>query len=126
MKYFKMCLSKYATFQGRARRSEFWFFQLFYMIFSIGLQVIASILAVVSGSEGVAAFFGILLIAFYLALFLPSLSVLVRRLHDTDRSGWFVFISFIPLVGTIILLIWLCSEGTQGDNRFGSDPKLVS
>lgn len=123
MEHFKVCMSKYATFQGRARRSEFWFFQLFVLIISFGIQIVGIILTAITGSEVIASVFGIASIIFSLAILLPSISVTVRRLHDTDRSGWFYWISLIPLVGFILLLIWLCTEGNQGDNRFGSDPK---
>lgn len=123
MEHFKVCMSKYATFQGRARRSEFWFFQLFVLIISFGIQIAGIILTAITGSEVIVSVFSIASIIFSLAILLPSISVTVRRLHDTDRSGWFYWISLIPLVGFILLLIWLCTEGNQGDNRFGSDPK---
>lgn len=107
----KSCFGKYATFQGRACRSEYWFFYLFYTL----AYVIASIVDAVLG-------FPILTLVFLLATVVPILAVGVRRLHDTDRSGWWLLIPLVPLIGGIVLLIWTCSRGTTGDNRFGSDP----
>ena len=99
------CFHNYATFDGRAPRSEYWFFHLFAF-----LVTLAGIFT---------AFFIFLII---LGLLLPSLAVNVRRLHDIDKSGWFLFIACIPLIGPIILLIWHCQRGTYGENRFGPDP----
>jgi len=103
---------KYADFEGRSRRSEYWYFALFNLLVSIGLLVIDSVLG-----------FGILYFVYILVSFIPNLSVSVRRLHDTNRSGWNLLISFIPLVGTIILIVWLATEGTAGPNEYGDDPK---
>lgn len=107
----RSCYSNYATFSGRAARSEYWFFVLF--------QCLAGFVC------GLLMPFGIgraLLGLFLLANFLPAISVMVRRLHDTDRSGWWYWIALIPLVGAILLLIWFCTRGTSGANRFGPDP----
>jgi uncharacterized membrane protein YhaH (DUF805 family) len=110
----KACFSKYATFKGRARRPEYWWFFLFYYLVLFGLSLVdAGITA--AGGPGVTSFLAIL------ALFLPLLAVQVRRLHDTDRSGWFLLLSFIPLIGVIILIVFWCQRGTEGPNRFGSD-----
>jgi uncharacterized membrane protein YhaH (DUF805 family) len=105
------CYANYATFEGRASRSEYWFFALFHLL----LVLVSAILIPVG--------IGILmLVVVGLGNFLPSLAVTVRRLHDTDHSGWTYLLILIPLVGPIILLIWLCSRGSWGDNRFGFDP----
>ena len=106
------CLSKYVVWQGRASRSEFWFFQLF----AFGCYLAASVLDTALGFGAV--FYCLTL----LGLFLPSLSAAVRRLHDTDRSGWWYWISLIPIVGAILLIVWFCQRGTIGDNQFGGDP----
>lgn len=119
MNYFVECMKKYATFSGRARRKEYWMFVLGYVV----LYFIAAIIdGMMSGGnpENVSMIFTLLV---SLALFLPSLAVLVRRLHDTDRSGWWVLVNFIPLIGQLVLLVFVCLEGTKGDNRFGEDPK---
>jgi uncharacterized membrane protein YhaH (DUF805 family) len=105
-------LSKYAVFQGRARRAEYWFFFLFYFLISIPLTIIDMALL---GAQ-------ILSSILALALIIPSLAVTVRRLHDLDKSGWFILIGLIPLIGTIILIVWFCTAGTPGPNRFGEDP----
>jgi uncharacterized membrane protein YhaH (DUF805 family) len=104
----------YVGFEGRAARSEFWFWALFAVLVSIATQVLDGILF---GQQ-----FGLLSGIAALAMFLPGLAVSVRRLHDRDKSGWFVLLYFIPLVGFIILLIWFCMRGTVGPNRFGPDP----
>jgi len=93
------CFGKYATLSGRASRSEYWFFQLF----SIILIMLTAGLA-------------------FLVLFLPLFAVTARRLHDLDRSAWWMLLPLIPLVGSIIIFIWYCSKGTIGGNRFGPDP----
>jgi uncharacterized membrane protein YhaH (DUF805 family) len=113
----KTCFSKYATFSGRASRSEFWWFVLFNLLVSIVLAIIdAAIFGV--GEQGT----GPLGAIYSLAVFLPGLSVTVRRLHDTDRSGWWWWIILIPLVGFLVLLWFLVTAGTPGTNRFGPDP----
>ena len=104
----------YVSFSGRASRSEFWYWILFNVLVSIALSIIDLVL--VSGNATV------LSSIWSLATFLPSLAVGIRRLHDTDRSGWWWLISFIPLIGIIVLIVFWCSAGTPGSNRFGPDP----
>jgi uncharacterized membrane protein YhaH (DUF805 family) len=104
----------YVGFSGRAARSEFWFWALFVVLVSIATQFLDGSLFNQQ--------FGVLSGVAALALFLPGLAMSVRRLHDRDKSGWFVLLYFIPLVGFIILLIWYCMRGTVGPNRFGPDP----
>jgi uncharacterized membrane protein YhaH (DUF805 family) len=104
------CLKKYVDFSGRAQRSEYWFWVLFLFICSLALGILFALVAVD------------LRPILILATFLPGLAVSVRRLHDIDRSGWWMLLSFIPLIGPIIILIWMCTKGTLGDNRFGPDP----
>jgi uncharacterized membrane protein YhaH (DUF805 family) len=101
----KACFRDYANFNGRSPRSEYWWFHLFC---SLVLMF------------GIVTLFGDALIA--LALVLPILAVNIRRLHDLDRSGWWIFIGLIPLVGPVILFFWHIYPGTIGDNRFGRDP----
>ena len=105
------CYSKYAVFSGRASRSEFWFFVLLQYILLFGCLMFYPM--------------GIGLQLFSLVAlgnFLPYVSVLVRRLHDTDHSGWWYWLGLVPLVGVVVLLIWFCTRGTAGSNRFGQDP----
>ena len=104
--------SNYVNFSDRASRSEFWFWVLFCCLAFIVAYIIDNVV------------FGTFVLTglFYLAVLLPNLAVTIRRLHDLDRTGWWFFLGFIPLVGTIILLIWYCTKGTDGPNRFGPDP----
>ena len=135
-------LSKYAVFSGRARRSEYWWFALAYGIVSTVLYValvapgysayIADTVNYSMDPTGpVPTMSGSLITGFLilslvnLALFLPNLGVLVRRLHDTDRSGFWYFFALVPLVGPIMLIVWAATAGTPGPNRFGADPKAV-
>ena len=109
------CLTKkYATFGGRAPRSEYWWFWLF---LTVGPIIIISLLYSLFDTAGF--FIGILAL---LGLIIPNLAVLVRRLHDTNHSGWWFFISAVPLIGGLWLLFLLVSAGTPGDNKYGPDP----
>lgn len=133
----KSCLSKYASFKGRASRAEYWFFMLFstvmnWVIVSV-MMIIGALVWIPAGRfnhgahpspAGVLFFILAALIAFGLsvALYLPSLSVGVRRLHDIGRSGWSYWLYCIPLVGFVLMLVWNCERGTPGPNRFGPDP----
>lgn len=119
----------YVTFSGRAARSEYWWFFLFSIIASILIGVIESSLGlgqgeVTRGNGGFSANYagGILSGIWALGNLLPTLAVGVRRLHDTDRTGWWLLIAIIPLIGAIVLLVFFCSRGTSGPNRFGRDP----
>ena len=111
-------LNQYAGFTGRARRSEYWYWVLFYIIVS----VIASMLdrALFGGSWSRAFITGIVGLAFLL----PTLAVAVRRLHDTSRSGWWILIALIPVIGGIILLVFYIQD-SHGDNQYGPSPKAV-
>jgi uncharacterized membrane protein YhaH (DUF805 family) len=108
----KTCFNKYADFSGRASRSEFWWFQLFLFLAYIVFFVLAAAI-----SEMFVALMGI----FALGAFIPTLAANVRRLHDTDKSGWWLLISLVPFIG-IILLYFLAIPGTSGDNQFGPEP----
>ena len=108
-------LSLYATFSGRARRAEYWQFSLLYVILNV----------VVTAIDAAAMETGILPLLFGLAFFLPALAVTVRRLHDTNRSGWWILIVLIPLIGTIWYIVLCCFDSTPGENRFGPNPKGV-
>ena len=123
----RTCLSKFVTWQGRATRSEYWYFVLFCALCQIAAMVIDRVLGTsftmtnpVSG-ETQSLGYGYVYALVGLALFLPSIAALVRRLHDTGRSGWWYWIALIPLVGIILLLVWLCSRGTTGGNAYGTD-----
>ncbi|MBE6035904.1 MAG: DUF805 domain-containing protein [Clostridiales bacterium] len=115
MNWYLQVLKKYAVFSGRARRKEYWMFQLFNAI----------ILAAIALLGVVHDMFFILYIIYVLAMIIPALAVTVRRLHDLDKEGVWILISFVPVVGGIWLLILTCTEGIRGDNRYGADPKAV-
>jgi uncharacterized membrane protein YhaH (DUF805 family) len=113
----KSVYSNYFNFQGRARRSEYWWFYLFYVIVILVLSVLAGAL----GDAGV--IFGVLYLVFLLGTIIPMLAAGVRRLHDTGRSGWWILIGLIPLVGAIVLLIFFVGDSQAGPNQYGDNPK---
>ena len=112
-------LKKYVEFDGRARRKEYWMFTLFNLLILLLLLAVD----VFSGLSNATGGFNPLSTVYSMAVFLPGLAVTVRRLHDTDRSGWFILLGFIPCIGSIVLLVFYIEEGTKGSNKFGSDPK---
>jgi len=113
-------LKKYAVFRGRARRKEYWMFVLFNIIFAAVAIILDNVIGI--AAEGVG--YGPIYAVYMLAVLVPSLAVSVRRLHDIGKSGWFLFIALIPIVGGIWLLVLMCSEGNAGENKYGADPKL--
>lgn len=115
MHYYTDVLKKYVDFSGRARRQEYWMF----FLFNLAALIIAAILDGVIGSSP-------LIYALYaLATFLPNLGVTVRRLHDSGKSGWWILVALIPLVGGIWLLVLLATEGQPNPNQYGPSPKAV-
>ena len=119
MNWYLEVMKKYAVFSGRARRKEYWFFILFNMIFAIVAMILDNVLGI--AIEGLV--YGPIYILYGLAILLPNLGVLVRRLHDVGKSGWFFFITLIPIVGVIWLLVLLCRDGVQEENQYGPNPK---
>ncbi|SNT65814.1 Uncharacterized membrane protein YhaH, DUF805 family [Asanoa hainanensis] len=111
----KAVLTNYVGFSGRARRSEYWWFVVFSILVNVVARVLDSVLF--DTSNGIIG--GLL----GLALFLPGLAVAVRRLHDTDRSGWWVLLALIPLIGAIVLIVFMAGDSKPGTNRFGPNPK---
>lgn len=120
MKWFLYAIKKYAVFSGRAQRKEYWYFTLFYYFFGLLLSLLTLI-----PNPNIGNIFGIIAIIYSLALFIPVLAVTVRRLHDIDRSGFSLFFAFIPLVGIILLLIFLTKDGTLDVNKYGINPKTI-
>lgn len=116
----KTCMAKYATFSGRASRSEFWYFFLFQFILGIIARTIDFFSEIAFGPFG----FGYLSLVCILLTIIPNVSAAVRRLHDTDRSGWWYWLLMVPLAG-IIVIVWACMKGTYGNNRFGTDPLFL-
>ena len=111
----KYGFSHYADFQGRSQRSGYWYWALFGALVSFAFNVLAG------GKTD--NFFGILGAVVSLGLFLPSLGYAVRRLHDINKSGWFILFALIPFVGWIFLLVWYVKDSEPGSNRFGANPK---
>jgi len=119
MNWYLAVLKKYAEFSGRARRQEYWMFFLVNIIISIILAVIDKM----AGSFSEAAGMGVLGGLYSLAILIPSIAVSMRRLHDTDRSGWWLLIGLIPVIGAIVLIVFLVQDSKLGPNRFGPNPK---
>lgn len=119
MNWYLTVLKKYATFSGRARRKEYWMFLLFHILFLI----VASIIDNIAGTTMSNSPYGLIYILYGLFIFMPSLAVSVRRLHDINKSGWWIFISLIPLIGGIWLIVLQATEGDSGSNEYGNDPK---
>jgi uncharacterized membrane protein YhaH (DUF805 family) len=113
-------IKKYTVFQGRARRSEFWFFFLFVMVGVFVLAIIDNLIGIASQSTGI----GLFSVLFLLSMLLPSIAAQIRRLHDTGRSGWWSLVNVIPYVGSIILLVLLALPGEEGANKWGENPKM--
>jgi len=117
--YYKECFTpKYADFNGRARRSEYWFFVLFNILIVMLIGIIDSLLFV--------RFLGfpVLTLVYFFAQIVPGLAVAIRRLHDTNRSGWWLLLGFVPVVG-LAVLVFMFLDGTPGMNQYGSNPKGI-
>ncbi len=123
MEEFKyVVLKKYAEFNGRAGRREFWMFVLISFIISIALSIVDSALGTkIAGSYGSNT--GVLGSLYSLAILVPSVAVNIRRLHDTNHSGWWWFLWLIPIVGWIIMIVWLATDSMLEDNQYGPNPK---
>lgn len=116
----RVCLAeKYADFSGRARRSEYWWF----FLFNIVVSIVAAIVDAILNTGGMFYSFGLLGLLSTLALLIPGIAVGARRLHDISKSGWWLLLAFIPLVGAIILLVWFCQD-SHGENEYGPSPKI--
>ncbi|MBZ6385596.1 MULTISPECIES: DUF805 domain-containing protein [Pantoea] len=117
MHHYLTVLKMYAVVNGRCRRKTFWLFLLFSTLFSLACSAVDELLGLKVFSDQ-----GLLSLVYSVAVLIPSVAVGVRRLHDLDRSGWWLLIMLIPLLGTLLLLIYFCLRGTVGPNRFGPDP----
>jgi len=117
----KSAWSRYAQFNGRSCRAEFWYFRLSVSGGNLLITLVSNLIGV-SGSPIAMFVMASISLIFALAVIIPDLSVSCRRLHDRDRSGWWVLLILIPIIGWIILLIWVCQPGQRGSNRFGPDP----
>lgn len=119
MNWYLEVLKRYAVFDGRARRKEYWYFVLFNTI----IYVVLTVIDVLTGSYSQEAGMGLLGGVYTLAILLPSIAVAVRRLHDTGRSGWWLLIALVPLIGAIVLLVFTVQDSNPGQNEFGANPK---
>ncbi|MGA9398872.1 MAG: DUF805 domain-containing protein [Anaerolineaceae bacterium] len=122
MNWYVEVMKKYIVFSGRARRKEYWYFMLFNVLATFVLAFIDQLIGTQIKSD-TASVYGWLSTLYSLAIVLPTLTVSVRRLHDTSHSGWWLFISLIPLIGSIVLLIFYLTDSQPGDNQYGPNPK---
>ena len=117
MNWYVMAFQKYVDFSGRSRRKEYWMFMLFNVIIILGLVFITSALSVDED------FVAIPMATYFLAIIIPSIAVTVRRLHDIGKSGWYILIRFIPIIGSIWLIALLCYDSEYRTNKYGLNPK---
>jgi uncharacterized membrane protein YhaH (DUF805 family) len=133
MEWMLMPLKRYAQFNGRARPKEFWMFVLFLILGTAVAMIVDAALGLGGATRyvdqgtfyygaGFASSGGVVTLLFALGTFIPYLAVAVRRLHDTDRSGWWLLLALLPLIGGIVLFVFMVMGGTRGPNRFGPDP----
>lgn len=120
MDWYLKVLRNYVGFRGRARRKEYWMFILVNLVLTSVLSILDNMLGLRVAEDK-----GTLTSIYGLLVFLPYWAVQFRRLHDTDRSAWWLLLLLIPIVGWIVILIFNCQDGTPAENRFGSDPKLA-
>jgi uncharacterized membrane protein YhaH (DUF805 family) len=116
MEWYVKVMKNYAEFNGRARRKEYWMFVLINTIISIILSIIESILHISN----------VISLLYSLAIMIPSLAVGARRLHDTGKSGWWQLIGLIPIIGAIILIVFMATDSSEGDNQYGPNPKTAA
>lgn len=119
MNWYLKVMKQYADFSGRARRKEYWMFVLFNFIFILAAMLLDNLLGTTLGELP----YGVIYILYALAVFIPSVAVAVRRLHDVGKSGWMYFIVLIPLIGSIWLLVLFVSDSEAGANKWGENPK---
>ena len=118
--YFEV-LKKYAVFGGRARRKEYWYFVLFNALIGIVLAIVDGVTGTLVPGAGIGLLGGL----YSLAVFIPGFAVTVRRLHDTGKSGWWLLIFLVPLVGVIVFLVFMVKDSQPGENRYGPNPKVA-
>ncbi|MGL5451717.1 MAG: DUF805 domain-containing protein [Aeromonas sp.] len=114
MNWYISVLKQYTVFNGRARRTEYWMFALCNCVIGLLLSLVGNLM----GADFISGIYSF-------AVLLPSLAVAARRLHDTDRSGWWLLLVLVPLIGALVVLYFMVSNGQQGPNRFGDDPKAA-
>ena len=121
MSWYLKALKNYVGFSGRARRREYWFFTLFSLLMTIALSILDLIIFNLSSETVLGMFTG----AYALAVFIPTLAVAFRRLHDTGKSGWWSLINLVPGIGTFVFFVLLLLDSQPGENQWGPSPKAV-
>lgn len=124
--YFNILTNKYADFSGRARRKEYWMWTLYATLIFILATIMDNMLGLNFELLGQDLDYGWMYVTAGIINFIPGLSIVVRRLHDIGKSGWFYLIILIPIIGFIWILILLCSDGVTEDNKWGTNPKLIN
>ena len=122
MNWYLSVLKQYTNFSGRARRKEFWMFTLVNTLIIVVLNIISGAMATSNPDASLGLALPSVIYSF--ATLLPSIAVVIRRLHDTSRSGWWILLNFVPF-GAIVLCVFLCLDSTPGENQFGANPKSV-
>lgn len=121
----KQFFRRYADFEGRSAPSEMWWPFLLYWIVFIAFGALIVVAMAIYGEESpMVGVFAIPLFVWWVAVLLPGIAVRVRRFHDQDKSGWMYLLRFIPYVGGLVIIVFMCIEGTRGSNRFGPSPKM--
>jgi len=129
MQYYLKALRNYTGFTGRSTRSEYWYFALFNFIFAIAAMIVDNVLGTrittdtINGAFGLP--YGYIYLLYALAVLIPGLAVAVRRLHDVNKSGWFLLIALIPIVGIIWLLVLMVTDSYPGENKYGMNPQAI-
>ena len=124
--YLDILTNKYADFNGRARRKEYWMWTLYYTIVLLFAMVLDNVLGLNFELFGQPLGYGWLYVTIGITHLIPGLGIVVRRLHDVGKSGWFYLIILIPLIGFIWILVLFCTDGVKEDNKWGSNPKLIN
>lgn len=123
MKWYIKVLKQYADFSGRARRKEYWMFFLINFLISMAIGFVGGFVGGMSGDPSMASITMLLPMLYSLAVLLPSIAVGVRRLHDTNRSGWWLLIGLVPVIGAIVLIVFFVQDSQSGSNQYGENPK---
>jgi uncharacterized membrane protein YhaH (DUF805 family) len=124
--YLDILTNKYADFNGRARRKEYWMWTLYYTVILLFAMILDNALGLNFELLGQNLGYGWLYVTIGITHLIPGLGIVVRRLHDVGKSGWFYLIILIPLIGFIWILVLFCTEGVKEDNKWGSNPKLIN
>lgn len=124
--YLDILTNKYADFKGRARRKEYWMWTLYFTLILLFAMVLDNVLGLNFELLGQDLGYGWLYVIIGITHLIPGLGIVVRRLHDVGKSGWFYLIILIPLIGFIWILVLFCTDGVKEDNKWGSNPKLIN